>query len=218
MDRPSLRRGIALFVALAVVMLPSFGCRGLTTTVAYFLWGTDVDADFADLKGKKVAVVCRPPATLQYRDSNVGRDLAQQVTLLLEKNVPKIQTISAQKVAKWIDENTYEEFPEVGKALKADMVVAIELESFGTMQGQTLRQGHANAVVKVFDCRNGGKEVFNKPMAPSVYPPSGGIATSEREEPVFRREFIAVLADQIARHFYAHDRYADLGQDAAALK
>ena len=37
-------------------------------------------------------------------------------------------------------------------------------------------------------------------------------------EAEFRREFVAVLADQIARHFYAHDPYADLAQDAAALK
>ena len=40
--------------------------------------------------------------------------------------------------------------------------------------------------------------------------------TSERTEPEFRHEFVLVLADQIARHFYAHDPYADMGQDAAA--
>ena len=41
---------------------------------------------------------------------------------------------------------------------------------------------------------------------------------SERTEPDFRAEFVGVLANQIARHFFAHDPYADLGQDAAALK
>jgi hypothetical protein len=165
-----------------------------------------------------VAVVCRPPVSLQYRDSNVGRDLAQHVTFLLQQQVPKIQTVDQRKVAKWTDENTWEEYPEVGRAVAADMVVGIDLESFSIFQGQTLYQGKANATVKVFDCQNGGKLVFEKSIPQSVYPPNAGIATSERTEAMFRREFLLVLANQIARHFYAHDPYADLGQDSAALK
>ena len=217
MARPSLRHGIALMLALAVVTLPAFGCRSVLTTAALLIWGTDVDPDFKDLKGKKVAVVCRPPATLQYRDSNAGRDLAQQVTLLLQQNVPKIKTIDQRKVAKWTDENTWEEYTQVGKAMAADMVVGIDLESFSIFQGQTLYQGKANATIKVFDCHS-GKLVFDKSIPQSVYPPNAGIETSERTEPGFRHEFLLVLANQIARHFYAHDPYADLGQDSAALK
>jgi hypothetical protein len=218
MDRPSIRHGIALVVALAAATLPALGCRSILTTAVYLIKGTDVDPDFKELKGKKVAVVCRPLVTLQYRDSNAGRDLAQQVTLLLQQRVPKIQTVDQRKVTKWIDENTWEEYYEVGKAMKADMVVGIDLESFSIFQGQTLFQGKANATIKVFDCHNGGKLVFDKSIPQAVYPPSGGIATSERTEPGFRHEFLLVLADQIARHFYAHDPHADLGQDAAALK
>ena len=218
MDRPSFRNGIALVVALAITILPAIGCQSLLVTAVYLIKGTDVDPDFKELKGKKVAVVCRPLVTLQYRDSNAGRDLAQQITLLLQEKVPKIQTIDQRKVAKWTDENTWEEFSEVGKALKADMVVGIDLESFSIFQGQTLYQGKANASIKVFDCRKGSKLVFEKTMPTSIYPPNTGIATSERSEGEFRREYLLVLANQIARHFYAHDRHADLGQDAAALR
>ena len=103
MDRPSYRHGIALALALAVTLLPALGCQSALLTAMYLIKGTDVDADFAELKGKKVAVVCRPPATLQYRDSNAGRDLAQQVSVLLEKEVPKIQMIEQRKVNKWAD-------------------------------------------------------------------------------------------------------------------
>ncbi len=148
MDRPSVRHGIALLVALAVATLPAIGCRNLLTTAAILINGTDVDAEFKDLKGRKVAVVCRPLVTLQYRDSSVGRDLAQQVAALLQKQVPKIQLIDQRKINRWTDENTWEDYPEVGKAVKAEMVVGIDLESFSIYQGQTLYQGKANAALE----------------------------------------------------------------------
>ena len=66
--------------------------------------------------------------------------------------MPKIKTVNQRKVAKWTDENTWEEYAEVGKAMKADMVVGINLEGFSLFQGQTLYQGKANATVRVYDC------------------------------------------------------------------
>ena len=131
--------------------------------------------------------------------------------------MPKIKVIDQRKIAKWTDENTWDEYPEVAKAMKADMVVGVDLESFSLYLGQTLYQGKANASIHVFDCKKNGKEVFHKSIPQCIYPPNGAIATSERTEPDFRNEFVGVLADQIARHFYSHDPYADYGQDAAAL-
>jgi hypothetical protein len=218
MDRLSVRYGIVLVLVALTAVLPAMGCRSAMATAAYLIYGTDVDPDFAELKAKKVAVVCRPMVNLQYRNATVGRDLAQQVTLLLQEKVPKIHTIDQRKVSKWTDENTWEEYREVGKALKADMVVGIDLEAFNLLQGQTLYQGTANATVHVYDCKKGGKEVFVKNLPQSKYPPNAGIPTSDRLEAEFRREFVMVLADQIARHFFAHDPHADLTQDVSALK
>ena len=42
----------------------------------------------------------------------------------------------------------WEEYVEVGKAMKADMVVGVELEKFSIYQAQTLYQGKANASVR----------------------------------------------------------------------
>lgn len=218
MDRPSVRCGTVLAVLFGLAACwPAMGCRSVMTTAAYLFNGTNVEADFAGLKGKTVAVVCRPLVSLQYRNSNAARDLAQQITLLLQENVPKIKTVDQRKVAKWTDENTWEEFSEVGKAMKADMVVGVDLEEFSIYQGQTLYQGKANATVRVYDCKDGHKMVFEKILPQSVYPPSSGVPTSTRPEAEFRRGFVKVLADQIARHFYAHDPYADIAQDASAM-
>lgn len=218
MDRPPVRSGIALVLLVMTAVLPALGCRSVLTTAMYLWKGTDVDPDFAGLKGKKVAVVCRPLVNLQYRNANIARDLSKQITLLLQKRVPKILTIDQRKVLKWTDENTWEEYPEVGKAMKADMVVGIDLEGFSLFQGQTLYQGKANAMIRVYDCKNGGKLVFEKILPQCVYPPNSAVPTSDRLEAEFRREFEAVLADQIARHFYAHDRFADVALDAAVLR
>jgi len=219
MDRPSLRYAImaALLVA-AVAITSTSGCRSAIATAMYLIKGDEVEPDYAGLKGKKVAVVCRPPAGLTYANATVGRDLTQQMSKLLQERVPKIKVVDAQKVAKWCDENTWEEYVEVGKALKADLVVGVELEKFSIYQAQTLYQGKANAMVRVYDCKDGGKVVFEKILPQTVYPPNTFIQTSDVQESEFRREFIGVLADQVARHFYAHDTFADLGQDGSALR
>ncbi len=218
MSHPFLRRGIMLTALLLTALLPAVGCKNLLFTAVYLFKGTDVAPDFADLNGKKVAVVCRPMASLEYASPNVSRDLAQQISALLQEQVPKIKVVDQRKIAKWTDENTWDEYPEVGKAMKADMVVAVNLESFSLYQGQTLYQGKANATIRVFDCKKGGKEVFRKSIPECVYPPNAPMPASERTPAAFQAEFVGVLANQLARHFFAHDPYADLGQDAAALK
>ena len=218
MVRPSYRQTAALVMVLAAALLPALGCQSVMLTAMYLFQGTDVDPDFKELKGKKVVVVCRPMVSLQYRNANVNRELAQQITRLLQEKVPKIKTVDQRKITKWTDENTWEEYAEVGKAMKADMVVGVDLEGFSLYQGQTLYQGNANATVRVYDCTKSGKMVFEKILPPSVYPRDSAVPTSERTEPEFRREFVLVLADQIARHFYAHDPYADVAQDANALR
>lgn len=209
------RAGTAAIVLL--LLAATGGCHSALATIAYLVKGTNIDAEYTGLKQKKVAVVCRPLVALQYRDTHAAKDVAAQVAALIRQNVPKVQVIDAQKVNEWTDENMWDEFAEVGKALGADVVVGIDLQSFSLYQGQTLYQGKADAQVTVIDCKDGDKVVFEKVLPQLIYPPNAAIPTSERPEREFRREFVAVLADQIARHFYAHDAYADYAQDAQAL-
>jgi hypothetical protein len=219
MDRLSLRFVVVAAVLFSAVAIASIsGCRSAIATAIYFIKGSEVEPDYTGLKGKKVVVVCRPSVEMKYSKSDVGRDIAQQMSKLLQEKVPKIKVVDSQKAAKWCDENTWEEYVEVGKALKADMVVGVELDKFSIYQGQTLYQGKANSAVRVIDCKDGGKVVFEKILPQTVYPPNTFIQTSDIQETEFRREFIGVLSDQIARHFYAHDPYSDFGKDGSALR
>jgi hypothetical protein len=218
MDRAlNRRRPITWLATLALLVSTVTGCASTLATALYVIKGTNVDAEFRDLKEKRVAVVCRQLASLQYRDSNVPRDLATQIGNRLAENVPKIIVVDQQEVSEWTDENAWEEFTEIGKALDVDMVVGIELEDFRLHQGQTLYQGRANVEIKVYDLKDGGKMVFSKTPKPSVYPPNTGIPASEKQESQFRREYVNVLAEEIARHFYDHDSRVNFAVDSTAF-
>ncbi|MBN2578527.1 MAG: hypothetical protein JXB10_06000 [Pirellulales bacterium] len=219
MDRLLRRRGAWWLPGVVLFVLAlSGGCRNGLFTLAYLINGMDVDADYDGLKKKTVVVVCRPAAGIEYGTTKAAAGLAREISGLLQQRIPKIKVIDQEKVVQWCDNHSWEEYPEVGKALGAEMVVGVDLEHFSLQQGQTLYQGKAKVTVQVFDSAQGGKMVWEKHLPQSVYPPNTGIPTSEVQGPDFHREFLHVLAGQVARHFYAHDPHADLGQDSAALR
>jgi hypothetical protein len=221
MDRRSLRYGYLLAFAAALVVVSAAGCRSISTAIAYMIKGTDIDPEFPGLKGKKVVVVCRPMASLDVQNAGAEREIAKQIGILLKAQVPKITVIDQQKVTARADENPSEDYPEIGKAFNADMVVAVDLARFSTLEGQTLWRGRADATVKVYDLskEKKGEVVWEKTIPPSLYPPNMAIPMADQSEGEFRRAFIGVLANQIGRNFYAYDRFADMGQDVeAALK
>jgi hypothetical protein len=206
-----------LILPLTAVVVCLGGCTSLLFTAAYIFKGNDAPAECDKLREKRVVVVCRPLVGLKYNLARVDQDLAQEVGILLRQHVPKIKVVDHRKVAEWMDENTWDEYVEVGKALKADLVVGIDLEHFDLHKSQTLFQGRANTEVKVYDCQT-GKLVFRKRPAQAVYPPNREIQTSDIQEADFRRQFVRILADQLGRHFYDHDRYDNFAMDAKSIE
>lgn len=203
-------------VALSAGLLSASGCT-LMATAMYVIQGANTAADFGDLRGKRVAVVCRPVTSLHFRDSSVSRDLAKQVGALLVKNVPKIELVDQREVFEWADENNWEEYVDIGKAVKADMVVGLDLEEFNLYQGQTLYQGKANLKVVVYDVNEGKEPVFERNLPQAVYPPNAAIPAGEKPEAQFRRQFVTYLARQVAHYFYDHDPTVEFASDSTAL-
>jgi hypothetical protein len=214
MDRIRFRLGrkLALLLMLPALLLPS-GC-GWMSVVLYNMNPDDTPAEFKDLADKRVAIVCRPVVELQFSDSTVPRDLTREVGSLLTDKVHKIKIVDEREVSEWTDENTWQKFTEVGKALKADIVVGIELERFSLQQGPTLFQGNASLRLVVYDMQNGGRQVYDKALPRVLYPPNTPIPSADKSEAEFRRQFLGVLAEQIARRFYAHDSREDFAVDA----
>ena len=206
---------LAMLSAAAGLTVAS-GCS-LMATAMYVIQGANTRADFNELAGKRVAVVCRPVTSLHFRDSSVSRDLAKQVGIMLEKHIPKIKMIDQREVFEWADENNWEEYVDIGKALNADMVVGLDLEEFSLFQGQTLYQGKANLKVMVFDVAKGREPAFERNLPQAIYPPNSAIPAGEKPEAQFRRQFVLYLARQIAHYFYDHDATVDFANDSTAL-
>ncbi|MFZ5830040.1 MAG: hypothetical protein ACOY3P_08130 [Planctomycetota bacterium] len=211
-------RRALITLALAAVMLGTTGCRTIMTTMAYLIVGPTVEADYQGLEKKTVLVVVRPSAHVDWGYTSVDKELAREIAMLLRTNVRKIKVVDHQKVANWLDENQWNEYTEVGEALKADMVLGIDLLEFGLYQGQTLYQGQASCNLTVYDMEEDGAVVFEKALPRTLYPPNTGIPAAEMPESQFRRRFISKLADQIGRHFYRHDPHADIGLDGDAIE
>lgn len=209
-------RRLVLLCAL-LAPLGAAGCTQLLLTSMFLFKGVETPPEFPGLKNTKTAVVCRPLVELQYSSSSAADQLARVTAMLLKSKIRKIELVSSQKIEQWTDENEWDDFAEVGKAVKADHVVGIEIEQFSLYQGQTLYQGRARVKVTVHDMKNKGEIVFEKAIPEIVYPPAGGISTSEKAEEEFRQQFTGVVADRIGRLFYPHDHRNDAALDSTAL-
>lgn len=189
------------------LLITQLGCLRLIQTVGYFVKGTNDEAEFDGLKDKKVAVVCRPLVELKYGAGTVATDLAARVGQLLRQNGKRIKVIKQSEVNNWTDENADPELAQIGKGVKADMVLGIDLEEFSLYQGQTLYQGKSQVKLTVCDVANGGEIAWEKPMRQIVWPARGGRPTQDEPVQQFQREYIEVLATEICNHFYPHDHF-----------
>lgn len=211
MDRtPDFLRRHAPLVALALMLLPAAGCVNALTTVAYLIKGTNVEAQFNDLRNKTVAVVVRPPITMSFQQDIAARELGEEISFLLSQNVSGVEVIDQQEVNDWMDVHgtDFDDFIEVGEELDVESVVAIELEGLRLHSSASVYQGRANVKIRVYDMTDNGKVVFRREPPQSVYPPTGGVPIDQTPAPDFRRRYVRVLAEEIARHFYAHDSHA----------
>jgi hypothetical protein len=215
MDRALLRSMPVRALALLTLALAT-GCS-LLPTIAYIIKPEDVSAEYEGLNGKRVVVICRA-ASLEYADPTVARDLAVRVGALLREHGRKVAVVDERELADWVDKHDWHDYREVGRALKSDLVVGIDLERFALSRGSTLLQGQADVRMAVYDVAK-GQRVWEPGQSLSVkFPPNSPYTSSDRKEDDFRRQFLDVLADRVARHFYAYDSRKDVALDSTVLK
>src|SRR6266404_3884468 len=162
-------------IVFGLLSLGLLGGCNLLAGLGYITHNDAEPAQCSELCGKRIAVVCRPVETLGYSDSSAAPDLATSVGALLTKNVKKCLVISPSAVAEWAEQHNWNEYAELGKALKADMVVGIDLEQFSLNEGQTLYKGRAEVHIWVYDMKSGGKRVWDEKLPQTVYPPNTSV-------------------------------------------
>src|SRR5687768_8112120 len=209
-----------LLLALSgvAILIHGSGCNLLLTQLGYWSGGNLMPAEYAGLEEQRVAVVCVSDNS-SYGVGTESELLARNVASLLNERVKDIDVVRQDEVADWIDKNDWNEvdYREVGKGVKAQKVVAIDLSGFRLYEGQSLYRGRASVTVTVYDLANGGKEVFRRPLPEIKFPANGVYHSSETSESEFRRTFVRVIAQQAARFFYEYEMADTFSRDPADL-
>lgn len=218
MDRSLSRSRCGLAALLALLVLASTGCVHSILATGIYLWqgGNVVPAKCDALKEKRVVVVCRPPASHQFRHAGASRAIGKRVSLKLRNNVKGIDVVSPSEVDNWVDEQDWDNFKDLGRAVKANRIVYIELDNFELYKGTTLYQGDAEVHVKVFDMDERGRLMWEQNLGQILFPRNSGIPSADKPVQQFQDQFVEIVSDQIARYFYKHNPNASFALDAVA--
>lgn len=206
-------RFVAAFALLTLIVLVA-GCQNALLTAIVLLKGTDVDPKYDILKkGKKrVAVVCRSMASNQYEIQNAPREIARELSRLIDENCQnkKLEVVDSGKIDAWLDDcnNDFDTFLEIGrdKKINADIVIGVEILGFQIRDPRSHYQvqGRCQAQVRVYDCETGETPITENLTI--VDPPDGPIpAGGAGVANAFRPAFIKVVAQQVGILFYPHD-------------
>jgi hypothetical protein len=193
------------------------GC-GPIATIAWLINGPEmVPAQFEGLKGKRVAVVCLDANSLGGPGGEADT-VAKSVAMVLAKHVEDIRMVRQNEVADWLDSHGDDvtDYRDIGRGVKADMVVGIDLLAFNLHEGQTLLKGRAKVGVKVYDMKKGGELAYESAAREIAWPENGARHVTENEAN-FRNNFVGVLAEQIGRDFYPVEFNGGFAGDARFL-
>lgn len=202
-----------LFLLFALLLT---GCPNVLFTGIYLVRGFDEPPEYdVLLKGeKRVAVVPRSLYANAYELQSAPYDIAERVNALLVENVQnkhnkKLRVVEQSKIATWLDRcnNDFENFLEAGrdKSIKADIVIGFDILEFRVRdpKNASLIQGRCQVQVKAFDCETG--QVLATKNLTIIDPPQMPLPGNPQMEPLFRAQFTALVAQQIAALFHHHD-------------
>lgn len=209
-------RKLICFMLMLMCLTPSAGCVGLVANLLNAAGGGLVPAAYPGLREQKVAVVC--VSNSDFGPTSTSADLSLRMNRLLKAKIKGIQLVSHQEVADWIDRNNWDrvDFRAIGEGVGADLVVAIDIDSLSLHESKTMYKGRADVHVVVYDMQS-GEEVFAKSPPQIVFPETAGVWPTDISERQFRRQFMDVVADRVARNFYPYDINDDYARDAELL-
>ena len=194
---------LAFGAALALPILS--GCNAIALVGAAA--GLDqVPANCRDLEGKRVAVVAIA-ASGSTGGKIESRVLVDQLEQVLRMKVPGIQLVPQSEIEDWKDNHDWNQmdFRLIGRGVKADRVLAINIRSFSLYSGPSMYRGKTELDLQVYNMEDKGKVVWRKNVPEVQFPVHGEDAVISKSESQFRREFLAFLSARLARNFHAYD-------------
>lgn len=199
------RKALLSVLASAGFLATQSGCIPLVANVIHAVKGSDVPAEYDGLEEKKVAVVTVTDSSA-YSDDTAARILNRYISERLLDNVKKIQLVREDEVDMWRDTQGTNriDYVSLGRGVQCDKVVAIEMTNLRLRDGQTMYRGHADVTVIVHDVTSNSIE-FRRTLEDYTYPAAAAIPITETDESRFRRLYLEMLGQRIARHFHPYD-------------
>jgi hypothetical protein len=201
---------------LLVAMSTCLGCINFAANMIHAITGNMKPADYDGLKGQRVAIVC-------VSDDGMGTDatsamLTSYIHAALNANVKKIDVVRQSEVERWLDSHgsSDADYLEVGKGVKADRVLAIEVLNMRLKNGATLFQGKSDITVTVYDVKEEGRILYRNQIPEFAFPKMGGSPITEVSEAKFRARYLAIVAKTISGLFFETDATAEFALDATA--
>lgn len=200
-----------------VCLVSSVGCMGGLAQLLYVIKGHKIPAEYNDLEGKKVAVICISDASA-YGPDTLTDTISKLVSMKLQSGVKGIKVIPAKTIEDWADRNAWDEadFNAIGEGVEADVVVGIQISDYSIKEGSTLYQGRCEMTATVFDIKNEGQVSYSIGPDEFQFPeqPRPAIQTNDRK---FEAVYLAKLAEFISRRFCAYDRMEMVAEDASLM-
>lgn len=217
LDGPKSRRNACKAFLISTIVLSQTGCLGMAANLMNAVKGHTVKAEFEGFEGKRVAVVTLTDSS-QYSDDVSARMLSRRVSEILQTKIKNIELVREDEVQQWRDTKGWDaiEFIDIGRGVKAEKVVAIEMTNLKLRDGATLYRGRAEVTTTVYDVESRTEE-FRRHLEEFTYPETAGQYTSETTEAKFRALYLSVLAARIARFFHSYDFSDTVAMDATII-
>lgn len=203
---------------MMLLAIAQTGCFGLAANLVNVVKGYTVDPEYEGFEDSRVAVVTITDSS-QYSDDASARILSRRVSEILQTKVKKVELVREDEVQQWRDRNGWDaiEFIDIGRGVKADKVLAIEMTDLRLRDGATLYRGRATVTVTVYNVQTGEVD-FRKHLDEFTYPETAGQYTSETTETKFRALYLSVLGSRIGRFFHGYDYSDTVAMDATIIR
>lgn len=208
-SRPSRRLRLASRLAVLLLTLllvaPHSGCVGLTVQIANMLGLNMVPAEYAGLKGRHVAVVCRLPEN-GYDPVTDGDLLTSDLEQYLGAHVKKITFVPRAEVENWLDAHAERQidYARMGQALEAEKLLLVDFGSFSYGENATFYQGRADYNITVFDMETGERE-YESTEPDMLFPTASAYNLGDMSKDRFRRAFVSWIARDVGQRFHMND-------------
>ncbi len=191
---------------LAAVAVAQAGCLIPFASNMMHAVGADmVPAEYEGLEEKTVAIITSTDGS-QYSQDVVARELNRLVGAIVAAEVKEVKLIRQDEIDRWRDVHGWDQTDcvAIGRGVKADKVIAIEVAELRLREGATLFRGRSEAMVEVIDVVT-GKVEYSRRLDDYTYPKMAGQDITETTESRFRKLYLTMLSQEIARSFHPYD-------------